>query len=178
MKRISHVVIAMATLSLILSGCSEPSGGKKTAEQRFNEQNKLKDAEIAKNERPKDANEEDLVTVQHLLVSFSGSGTNAIRSKADASVMAKELFEEAKTTDDFPGMIQTHTDDSYPGIYQIANYQVVASDKTAKGRVHRRTGLVPAFGNVGFSLEVGEIGMAEFDPEDSPFGWHIIKRIK
>ncbi len=36
--------------------------------------------------------------------------------------------------------------------------------------------MVPAFGNVGFKLEVGEIGFAEYNEEESPFGWHIIKR--
>jgi len=158
-KRISHVVIAMTMLSLILMGCSDPSVGKKTAKQ-------------------KDPNEDDLVTVQHLLISFSGTGTNASRSKEEASELAKKLFEEAKTSDDFPEMIKAHTDDSFPGIYQISNYQVETPGFTSKGRVHPRDGLVPAFGNVGFALKVDEIGMAEFDADDSPFGWHIIKRIK
>jgi hypothetical protein len=31
---------------------------------------------------------------------------------------------------------------------------------------------------VGFSLKVGEIGMAEFDHANSRFGWHIIKRLE
>jgi parvulin-like peptidyl-prolyl isomerase len=38
--------------------------------------------------------------------------------------------------------------------------------------------MVPAFGNVGFSLAPGEIGMAEYDPRTSPYGWHIIKRLE
>ena len=36
--------------------------------------------------------------------------------------------------------------------------------------------MVPGFGNIGFALEVGEIGISNFDKIDSPFGWHIIKR--
>jgi hypothetical protein len=35
-----------------------------------------------------------------------------------------------------------------------------------------------AFGDVGFQLEVGGIGLAEYDPSTSPFGYHIIKRTK
>jgi hypothetical protein len=31
---------------------------------------------------------------------------------------------------------------------------------------------------VGFFLAVNEIGLAEHDPRSSPYGWHIIKRIK
>ena len=38
--------------------------------------------------------------------------------------------------------------------------------------------MVQRFGDVGFGLEVGETGMAEYDPRTSPFGWHIIKRIE
>jgi parvulin-like peptidyl-prolyl isomerase len=37
--------------------------------------------------------------------------------------------------------------------------------------------MAPAFGDIGFALAPGEIGMASFDPRTSPFGWHIIKRI-
>jgi cyclophilin family peptidyl-prolyl cis-trans isomerase len=36
--------------------------------------------------------------------------------------------------------------------------------------------MVPGFGNIGFNLEVGEIGISNFDKIDSPYGWHIIKR--
>ena len=35
--------------------------------------------------------------------------------------------------------------------------------------------MVPAFGNVGFAISPGNIGMAEYDAKDSPYGWHIIK---
>jgi parvulin-like peptidyl-prolyl isomerase len=38
--------------------------------------------------------------------------------------------------------------------------------------------MVPAFGNAGFPLQVGEIGMASYDSAKSPFGWHIVKRLK
>jgi len=47
-----------------------------------------------------------------------------------------------------------------------------------------RTAMVPAFGNVGWRLAVGEIGVAPYDGEtrpearQSPFGYHIIKRLK
>jgi hypothetical protein len=42
---------------------------------------------------------------------------------------------------------------------------------------HPRAAMVPAFGDVGFSLEVGEVGLAGYDEKASPFGWHVIKRI-
>lgn len=42
---------------------------------------------------------------------------------------------------------------------------------------HPRAAMVPAFGDVGFALEVGEVGVASFDEQASPFGWHVIKRL-
>jgi parvulin-like peptidyl-prolyl isomerase len=41
-----------------------------------------------------------------------------------------------------------------------------------------RSQMVKAFGDVGFRLKVGEMGVAPWDASASPFGWHIIKRIK
>ena len=41
-----------------------------------------------------------------------------------------------------------------------------------------REGMVKGFGDVGFSLPVGGIGMAKYDSETSKYGWHIIKRIE
>jgi hypothetical protein len=38
--------------------------------------------------------------------------------------------------------------------------------------------MVAAFGDVGFKLEVDSIGMSVFDAQKSPYGWHIIKRLK
>lgn len=38
--------------------------------------------------------------------------------------------------------------------------------------------MAAAFGDVGFKLKVGEVGLAEPNPQKSPFGYHIIKRLK
>ncbi len=43
---------------------------------------------------------------------------------------------------------------------------------------HSRAEMVKGFGDVSFSLAVGAIGMAEYDPQTSQFGWHIIKRLE
>lgn len=45
-------------------------------------------------------------------------------------------------------------------------------------RSFARDEMVPAFGDVGFALEVGEVGLAPYDQRASPFGWHVIKRIE
>ena len=41
-----------------------------------------------------------------------------------------------------------------------------------------RDNMVPAFGNVGFPLALGEIGVADYDPSTSPYGYHVIKRVE
>ena len=43
--------------------------------------------------------------------------------------------------------------------------------------IYPRDEMVAAFGDVGFPMQVGEIGMAEYDEEKSKYGWHIIKRV-
>jgi peptidyl-prolyl cis-trans isomerase B (cyclophilin B) len=40
-----------------------------------------------------------------------------------------------------------------------------------------REQMVSSFGDVSFSLKVGEIGMAEYSPTGSRYGWHIIRRV-
>ncbi|MFK5955325.1 MAG: peptidylprolyl isomerase [Planctomycetota bacterium] len=42
---------------------------------------------------------------------------------------------------------------------------------------HPRAAMVAGFGDIGFALGAGEVGLAVFDEEKSPFGWHIIKRL-
>ena len=44
--------------------------------------------------------------------------------------------------------------------------------------IYARAKMVPYFGDVSFSLEVGEIGLAVYDSGKSKYGWHIIKRLK
>ncbi|MDP6850947.1 MAG: peptidylprolyl isomerase [Planctomycetota bacterium] len=55
----------------------------------------------------------------------------------------------------------------------IENLQGEAADVDLP---YPRATMVKAFGDVGFALEVGGIGLAPFHEEDSPFGWHIIRR--
>jgi parvulin-like peptidyl-prolyl isomerase len=38
--------------------------------------------------------------------------------------------------------------------------------------------MVAAFGDVGFRLAVGAVGMADFHPRASPYGFHLIKRVR
>ena len=97
----------------------------------------------------------------------------AKRTKEEAEKLANEILERARKGDDFGALVKQYTDDSAPGIYPLAN-----KGKPRKGDYTPRERMVPAFGDIGFPLKVGEIGMAVYDPKKSPYGWHIIKRIE
>ena len=51
-------------------------------------------------------------------------------------------------------------------------------ERLQKVQWFNRADMAGGFADVSFSLQVGEVGMAEYDPATSPFGWHIIKRIQ
>jgi parvulin-like peptidyl-prolyl isomerase len=113
------------------------------------------------------------IQVAHVLIAFAGTGTDATRSKAEAEKLAGEILARAKKGEDFGKLAADHSDDTGGGVYGMSNHGV----RPASGE-YERSSMVAAFGDVGFKLEVGGIGMSVFDPRTSPFGWHIIKRVK
>lgn len=120
-------------------------------------------------------NEPDHIQVQHILIAFSGSlpGQAIKRSQEEARNLAYDLLKQAQEGADFDALVRKYTDDSPPGIYGMSNLGVAP----ARGE-YPRNQMVAAFGNTGFPLEVGQIGIADFDPRTSPYGWHIVKRLK
>jgi parvulin-like peptidyl-prolyl isomerase len=38
--------------------------------------------------------------------------------------------------------------------------------------------MVPAFGDVAFNLRKDRLRLAPYDPRKSPYGWHILKRLR
>ena len=131
----------------------------------------VKEAIQAKVEGP------ERVTVQHILISFRGAATKspAPRSMEEAAKLAAELLERSRGGDDFGELVKEHSSDPVPGVYQLVNFTVEADDDIEEVQ---RGALVQAFGDVAFSLEVDEVGLAEYHSIRSPSGWHIIKRLK
>ena len=120
--------------------------------------------------------EPDHITVQHILISINGSipKHTLIRTKEEAEKLANEIFERAKKGEDFDSLVKEYTDDSNPGVYKMANFK---ADPDLDQGESPRAKMVKDFGDVSFKLAVNEIGMAEFSPEKSKYGWHIIKRL-
>jgi hypothetical protein len=135
------------------------------------------DESAGSKERAATRREPDVVAVQHILIGFQGTlpGKPVTRTMEEARKLAEELLERARSGEDFDGLVKQYTDDAYPGVYRMANNGVAADPSQG---VYSRGGMVPAFGNVGFSLDVGEIGMAPYNQQESPFGWHLIKRVE
>ena len=106
------------------------------------------------------------ITLQHVLIAFQGAPriTGVSRSKDEAKVLAEKVWLEAIGGADFKALMKQHSNDGGGGEYPM----------TKAGRA----GMVAGFGNVGFRLKVGEIGVAPWDAQASPYGWHIIKRVK
>ena len=119
--------------------------------------------------------EPDRVKVQHILIGFKKTiqGKTIDRSKSEAKELAYELYDRAVAGEDFGELVEEYTDDRAPGIYVIAN------DETGvpKGAFRRRQ-LAVSFGDVSFRLEVGEVGVAKYHSSNSPFGFHVIKRLE
>jgi hypothetical protein len=120
------------------------------------------------------AGEPERITIQHILISFAGAGTTATRTREAAGVLAEETLQRARDGEAFDDLVESLTDDSAPGIYALCNRNV----EPRSASEFPRDRMVSAFGDVGFALAAGEIGMAPHDPAASPYGWHIIKRLQ
>jgi len=123
------------------------------------------------------AKEPDVIVVQHILIGFKKTVPDKPqdRTKREARALVDELVERAESGEDFDAMVEEYTNDNYPGIYKLTNTYTDAPDLPD---ARRRDQMVAAFGDAAFRLEVGEIGLAKYNAINSPYGWHIIKRVE
>jgi len=136
------------------------------------------DAPVATSPRPEKAanGQPAVITVQHVLISFAGSErSEQKRSHAEAEKLAFEIVNRAKSGEEFEKLMKEFSNDPGGGTYTLVNDGITANQGAGE---YERRGMVPAFGDVGFRIGVGEVGLADYDSKTSPFGLHIIKRIK
>lgn len=125
-------------------------------------------------------NEPEHITVDHILIGVAGARMPVERTVEEAQGIADDIGTRLTAGEDWEKLKNEFSDDppqkgpARGGPYALANNGVVA---TPPGE-YERSGMVPGFGNVGFTLEVGEFGVAPFDAAASPFGFHIIKRVQ
>ncbi|MCX6560433.1 MAG: peptidylprolyl isomerase [Candidatus Aminicenantes bacterium] len=125
--------------------------------------------------------EPDRITLQHILISFLGSaGTvpDVTRTQAEAKALAEMILGLARQGGDYGALVKQYTDDRAPGIYKMANFGVDPIQGPPSKKEYARAKMVAAFGDVGFKLKVGEVGLAVYDPIKSKYGWHVIKRLE
>lgn len=118
----------------------------------------------------------DHITVDHILIGVKSSRfPPGKRNEADARAFAHDLFAKLKAGGDWDSAKRTNSEDPPPGgPYGLANHGVAPAGRGE----YARGSMVPAFGDVGFTLAVGGIGLADYDAKASPFGFHIIKRVR
>jgi len=130
------------------------------------------------------------VRIQHVLIAFKSAAgykrggslkPQALkRTQAAAERLAKMVLSRAEGGFDFSSLVKTYTEDGInpadeiPGTYRLVNEGVTpAAGETA------RSGMVKSFSDACFSLKnVGDIVMCDYHETDSPYGWHIIKRLE
>lgn len=168
-----YAAILVLTLSLGCGGGAEPKPEPKVepkpapkAEPKVEGKPELMPARLADPEP-------EHIMVAHVLISFAGTRTKATRTREAAEKLAYEVLARARKGEDFNKLVRDLSDDPGEGVYGMANARV----NPAAGEYGRKD-MVAAFGDVGFKLEVGSIGMSVFDAQKSPYGWHIIKRLK
>jgi hypothetical protein len=167
------IFVLSLIFAFILAAC-----GEKTENPSREDNTGQRDAAAQKAKKPKlekPEGQEERIVVQHILIAFKGSGVpNVKRGKEEAEKLAEEVYRRAMKGEDFDELVKAYSNDRFPGIYPMVNFGVA---ETKQGE-NRREEFIPAFGDVGFLLKVGEIGLAPYDKKTSPYGWHIIRRIK
>ena len=120
--------------------------------------------------------EPDHITVDHILIGVKTAKLpDATRDVAQARQLAYKLLDQIEHGGDWAALKKLYSDDPPPGgPYRMANN---GSEPRDEGE-HARGKMVKGFGDVSFSLKVGEIKMADYDVKTSPYGFHIIKRVR
>lgn len=109
--------------------------------------------------------EPELVTVQNILISFSGRVAGATRTEEEAKTLASDLLARALEGEDFEAMVRKYSDnppdESNPGTYRLTNTGCVDFENE-----RRQFEFGKAFVQIRNSLEAqvraGEMTMAEF----------------
>ena len=144
---------AFILLALALMSCGDPPDESPLGRDMA--------ATMARPEQPVDK-----VTLQHVLLAFVGAmrGSESGHTRDEAEALAVEVLARARAGEDFETLMQQYSGDDGGGEYTLTQ-----DDREDYAR---------SFGDIGFRLAPGEIGVAVHDRVKSPFGWHVIKRIE
>ncbi len=116
------------------------------------------------------------VVVQHVLIAHEEAGIAGVtRSIEQAEALAKQVMAKAEAGEDFTQLVNLYGDDrSAAGVIAIANFGA----STTTPEEIERVGLVRGFGDLAFGMEPNEIALVHYDPIRSPYGYHVVKRLR
>lgn len=122
---------------------------------------------------PDERREPDRVVVRHVLIAFEETRLAGVtRTKDEAKRLAERVFEMARSGRDMAELARLYSDDRHAtGMYAVANWGV-----PSEGDEMERDRMARGFGRVAFGLDPGQVGIVPYDENDSPFGWHVIRR--
>jgi peptidyl-prolyl cis-trans isomerase SurA len=104
------------------------------------------------------------ISARHILIAYKGSqraSPEVTRSRDEARALANQIANDARAGKDWQALWKEHSNE--PG----------GGDGGSLGTFGRGQ-MVPAFEQVAFELDVGEIS----DVVETPFGFHVIERLK
>lgn len=161
----TKTVTAAAAALVLLAACGKKDGSGAPPAPAKPRPEKLPNGEPA------------VITVKHILIGVKDERRGQFtRTEEEARELAYDLLRRARTGEDFEKLRKEYTDDKSPQAPE--SYTLVNEGVDPVGEESSRRGMIPAFGDVGFRLNVGEIGVAPYDPTTSPYGYHLILRVK
>lgn len=125
------------------------------------------------------------VWIDQIHISFKGAKPDigSVRPAAEARRLAYNLLEKIESGVEFDLLKKKHTDDRDATDAPNGPYVVVNSGVQ---HVARRDGVPeiprdvahPAWGDMAFALEPGEVGVVDYDKKTCPSGYHVMKRLQ
>ena len=123
------------------------------------------------------------VIVDRILISFKGAhrALRTSRSKEEARKLAYELYEKIRSGARFLELRNAYSDDRVEGApqprgpFRICNFGV---QPAPIGEYARERTTEPAFTDLAFALEPGQLGIVDYHSKDANLGWSIIKRYR
>lgn len=117
------------------------------------------------------------ITVQHVLIAFKGAfkaPPTVTRTREEAKAFAQEILDRINAGEDVKALAKEYSTDPGGGLYTLVN----TGGRLEKPTDIPRAKFIKPFTDIAFKLKVGEAGIAEYNKETCPYGWHVIKRLE
>jgi hypothetical protein len=121
------------------------------------------------------------VTVDHILVMVSNArAPQVVRSNEDAKKLAYEILEKVKADPtQWNALKEKHSEDPPgPRLPRGGPYALANKGVTPVPPAMARHVMVKGFGDAAFRLPENGFGMVDYDPATSPYGYHVLRRVR